>query len=103
MQEDNTYNGYTNYATWRVNMEVTSDLIDHWLTDLGAEEFEHMDAENWAEDLRGEVERYIEQDSKEKSNGINLAQSYAMAFIDKVNWHELGEHAVEATKEALES
>ena len=97
--EDKTYNGWTNYATWRVNLEVFDGLV---LTDLlpiadsepqsyfsGAEFYSVvMDAcKNYAEDL-------IEQTSQE-----GLARDYAFAFLSDVNWREIAEHLIATLEE----
>jgi hypothetical protein len=68
MQE--TYNGWTNYATWRVNLEFFDD---------GAPEYYKT-----AQEMREYVEDYIDQ---ETADGI--AKSYAYAFLSDVNWHEI--------------
>lgn len=65
-----TYNGWTNYATWRVNLEVF-DGSDMFWTAESAREF--------AEEL-----------IMEQSSGI--AQDYALAFLSEVNWYEIAEH-----------
>lgn len=63
-----SYNGWTNYATWRINLEI-------------------FDGGNWdrysADDLKEYVTDYLEQDSS------GLALDYALAFISEVNWHEI--------------
>lgn len=91
---DNTYNGWTNYATWRVNLEVFDGLV---LTDLlpiadsepksyfsGAEFYSVvMDAcKNYAEEL-------IEQTSQE-----GLARDYAFAFLSEVVWRDIANHLI---------
>ena len=71
---DTTYNGWTNYATWRVNLEI-------------------FDGGNWdrytADDLRQFVEDHIESVSE------GLARDYAMAFLQDVNWEEIASHLVD--------
>jgi hypothetical protein len=69
--KDTTYNGWTNYATWRINLEM-------------------FDAGNWdfmdADDLRQFAEDYIEQSS------TGFARDYAMAFLSEVNWQEIANY-----------
>ena len=64
------YNGWTNYATWRINLEI-------------------FDGGNWnrykAQDLKEYVQDYLEVMAS------GLALDYALAFIDEVNWHEIAE------------
>lgn len=65
------YNGWTNYATWRVNLEMFD----------GVEEFFSPES---ARDL---VESIIEETTEP-----GIARDYAMAFLDDVNWYEISEH-----------
>lgn len=68
--EENTYNGWTNYSTWRINLEYGFNDGDF--------------AGYTADMLRDTVEEHLEMDC---DNPTTL--SYAMAFIDDVNWHEI--------------
>ena len=65
-------NGWTNYATWRVNLEI--------LSDMEFEEQVHM------VDLKDLVEELVFIDVKDC-----LAADYARAFIAQVNFHEIAE------------
>ena len=80
---DTKYNGWTNYATWRINLE----LFD------GSEQF-------WSADsARDFVEEIIIDSTPE-----GVARDYALAFISDVNWHEIAEHYEEndETRETIE-
>ena len=68
---DKTYNGWTNYATWRVNLEMFDGSDTCWT----------------AESAREFVEEIIESTTQE-----GVARDYALAFISDVNWHEIAEH-----------
>ncbi len=70
--QENTYNGWTNYATWRINLECFN----------GMESCQGMSAET-CQDI---VEEYIESQSEA------LARDYAMAFLSEVNWYEIAKH-----------
>ena len=76
------YNGWTNYATWRVNLEMFDAGYDG--------EYEGMEAD----DFKFRAIEILEADGTE-----GLAFDYAMAFIDNVNWHEIAE----AHKEEVQS
>lgn len=69
-----TYNGWTNYATWRVNIEMFDGTDQYWSPEA-AREF---------------VEECIESTTEE-----GIARDYAMAFLSDVNWHEISEHTEE--------
>lgn len=66
-----SYNGWTNYETWRINLEFFDCWENGRLTAESAEEI---------------VTEYLES---ECSEGIVL--DYALAFIARVNWHEIAE------------
>ncbi len=70
--DNTTYNGWTNYATWRVAMECFD----------GMDSCKGMDAET-CEDM-------VVENIYRQSEG--LANDYAMAFLSEVNWHEIAEH-----------
>lgn len=75
-----TYNGWTNYATWRVNLEIF-DGQD--AKDLGIQKMDGYEASQY---LKSYVEEILEQDGK------GLALDYAMAFLSEVNWHNIATH-----------
>ena len=77
------YNGWTNYATWRVHLEIFD----------GVEYDESMDP-NTLQDIAMDV---ISQGATMGS----LADSYAMAFIADVNWYEISQHVNEFFNERL--
>jgi hypothetical protein len=68
---DTKYNGWTNYATWRVNLEIFDGSEDYWT----------------AESARELVEEIIYSSTPE-----SVARDYALAFLSDVNWHEIAEH-----------
>jgi hypothetical protein len=69
---DTKYNGWTNYATWRVNLEIFDSLP--------FEDFSDAD----------DVEYYVECSSEP-----GLARDYALAFLSDVNWREIAQHMLE--------
>jgi hypothetical protein len=85
---DTTYNGWTNYATWRVQLEMFDNIP--------AQDFNGMDDEEpnvyqLSLDMKERAEYYIECSSE-----AGFARDYAMAFLSDVNWYELAEHMVAA-------
>lgn len=83
---DNTYNGWTNYATWRVNLEMFDSQPADIITD-------NTNAYGLGEYLRELALEYMEQDAS------GLALDYAEAFLSEVNWYEIAEHMLEVVKE----
>jgi hypothetical protein len=80
-----TYNGWTNYATWRVNLEIFDGLT---LEDLNTVEVEPY-----------EVSQVLKDYATELVSGNDLATDYALAFMSDVNWYEIAEHIIENSKE----
>lgn len=77
---DQKYNGWTNYATWRVNLEIFDGIA--WLDQFD----DGISVYDASKLLKEYAEELIEQTSKE-----GLARDYALAFLSDVNWREIAE------------
>lgn len=83
---DKTHNGWTNYATWRVNLEMFdgADWNDYYIGsfpepyDLGLALKEHT--QNLIYEAGGGED--------------NIAVDYALAFLSDVNWYEIAKHMI---------
>jgi hypothetical protein len=89
-----TYNGWTNYATWRVNLEIFDDLD---ISEFDGVE-DKVDPElicihTLAEALKERAEFYIFECNESKQS--NLMEDYARAFLSDVNWYEIAKHKVD--------
>jgi hypothetical protein len=86
-----SYNGWTNYETWRIQLEVIDGLT---LEDFGFD-LHNVDTDDVAnvESLAEDVESYVEEIV---TNGVpeGLARNLAMSFINRVDWFELAEHLI---------
>ena len=84
---DKTYNGWTNYATWRVNLEIFDGFnpIEDW--DL---ERETLTESELAELLQEHAEELVSETAP-----AGLALDYALAFLSDVNWYEIAKHMLE--------
>ena len=71
---DTEYNGWTNYATWRVNLEIFDDLFDERTDEISADECEDY------------AKMIIDNGSTE-----SLALDDAFAFLNQVNWQEIAD------------
>ena len=80
-----TYNGWTNYATWRVNLEIFDgfDPRDYWPDPFKTDDYDLGDL------LKGFAEEIIENTSTE-----GIARDYALAFLSDVNWREIAQHMI---------
>jgi len=70
MEVETNYNGWTNYATWRIHLEN----FDGEHRKLSANECREM------------VEEYLELHCDNE-----LTLSYALAFVSDVNWYEIAD------------
>ena len=74
------YNGWTNYATWRINLE----MLD------GFEADSNMPVDDMADYLQEYCISLIEESTPD-----GLAKDYAFSFMSDINWYEIAEHIVE--------
>jgi len=84
MAQGEKYNGWTNYATWRVNLELCDDYCSSM---VGEQTFASRAdlADALKENATEAVTNYGELEES------SLAVSYALAFLDSVNWHEIAD------------
>jgi hypothetical protein len=81
------YNGWTNYATWRVNLEIFD----------GLECREMFNLRSSAGELRHALKDYAEEVvtmSVRDPEAPSLALDYALAFLSDVNWWEIANHII---------
>ena len=78
------YNGWTNYATWRVNLEMFDGMM---VTDICTSRVPVVS--ELKDDLKEFAEHLIEQSSTE-----GLARDYALAFLSDVDWWEIANHMI---------
>ena len=70
------YNGWTNYATWRINLEIIDGI-----------EFETKMCAATIKEIIDDVvfSQY------ELGNGSHLIEDYARAFVSEVNFYEIAQ------------
>lgn len=85
---DTTYNGWTNYATWRVNLEIYDGFT---AKDYG---YQNRETHELADYLKEDCEEYLRM-QVEGDGEVSLVLDYALAFVADVNWHEIAEHMLE--------
>jgi hypothetical protein len=78
----NKYNGWANYATWRVNLEMFDAML---VTDICTSRVPVVS--ELKDDLKEFAEHLIEQSSTE-----GLARDYALVFLSDVDWWEIANH-----------
>ena len=97
---DNTYNGWTNYETWRLNLE--------W--------FDGMDCRDWGGittgalsisdvyDIAQAMKDHVEDSIRSQYDMVadSRVVDYALAFVGEVNWREIADHMIDAYASATE-
>ena len=81
MKTDTTYNGWTNYETWRVNLELFDGDNDRW-------------SHGSPDAMQEFAEMLIEESTDE-----GIGRDYALAFLQNVDWQEIAEHYYEDEEE----
>ena len=84
---DTKYNGWTNYATWRVNLEMFDGMEvkdNDWLSDPSS--------------LKDYAEQTIYELTEESIDVSTIARDYALAFLSNVNWYEIAKHYQEESE-----
>ena len=91
---DTKYNGWTNYETWRVNLEIFDGLE---LSDVTYQpNHAEVDTFKVSEGCREYAEEVV------LSGSSGLVADYASAFLNEVNYYEIAEHMVQAYMEENE-
>ena len=83
------YNGWTNYATWRINLE--------WLDGFNPDDngYDTNDVYELSIQLKDYVESVIDETTPD-----GIAKDYALAFVSDVNYYEIAENLIEENNEA---
>ena len=81
-ERKSNYNGWTNYATWRIALE--------WFDDFNPNEHEEDVYE-----LSKQLESYVKETLEETSVQSRIVLDYALAFTSEVNWYEIAEHLIQ--------
>jgi hypothetical protein len=85
---DQTHHGWTNYATWRVNLEIFDDADKAELFDLT------LDVWGLSHVLQRYAEEVVDM-SISDPEAPSIARDYALAFLSDVNWREIAQHMID--------
>ena len=88
---DKRHNGWTNYATWRVNLEIFDGY------DL-REPFPDDDVLPLPHEVAEWAKAYAVDIIDESGARGGLAVDYALAFLAEVNFYEIAQHMIDAAK-----
>jgi hypothetical protein len=93
----NGYNGWTNYETWRVNLEILDGMT------LGHFGFtpDCLDTDDYSavEKFAGVLEMYVCEIIEQDATGFAL--DLARSFLAHVDWVQIAEHMLEDAKQEL--
>jgi len=88
---DKTYNGWSNYATWRINLEI----FDGMELDLDPSPYDKLEAYTLKDELQRIAEEIIfEGMGYDERRPSNLMEDYARAFLQDVNYYEIADHLI---------
>lgn len=80
---DKTHNGWTNYETWRVNLEIFDGMSASELTGRQV---------NNAAEVKDAAAEYAESVVFDGTKEGSLMEDYARAFLSNVDWWEIAIH-----------
>jgi catabolite regulation protein CreA len=93
------YNGWTNYATWLVNLHFDNlDFTDE--VDVGV--FDDMDADGIRCHVASLIQYYVESYLDEVVDTNNcFVQDIMNSTINHVDWHDIADHYVDDIQDAV--
>ena len=86
---DTKYNGWTNYETWRVNLEIFDGVT---LEDLNTVEVEPYEVGQYLKDYAEEIV-FLDSHIGGKTPS-SLMEDYARTFLQNVNWYEIASYMI---------
>lgn len=87
MEKDTTYNGWTNYATWRINLEMfDNDMIYDYCEQHVQQCGQLPTVHNVREYLEAYIEELIEMEWYK-----SFLITYAQSFLNTVDYHDIAE------------
>lgn len=90
----NEYNGWTNYETWRVNLEIFDEL------DISDEIHMADDAHYLADYLKEMAEEIVFSECRyDERRPTSLMENYARAFLSDVDWYQIATSKIEESEQ----
>jgi hypothetical protein len=96
MTTETTYNGWTNYATWRINLDLIND-DERWAEraeEVRTEGEGEIDAYDFGKEIKEATEELVGELAGVKYGESNIALDYALAFMSDVDWTSIAEHII---------
>ena len=96
--ENKTYNGWTNYATWRINLELLDGYetsiesnLEEYLDILEDGKISDEDKIDLVHDLSRELKSVVEE-IMDSYHTDSIVRSYADAFLSDVDYYDIAEN-----------
>ena len=89
MMTKETYNGWSNYETWRINLEIFDGVT---LEDMNTVEVDPYNLKDYLQEYAEEIV-FLDSHIGGKTPS-SLMEDYARAFLLDVNWYEIAEHMI---------
>ncbi len=90
------YNGWTNYETWRVNLEILDGMT---LEDFCGADGADVNAYDFKDVLKDYAEEIVFSECRyDERRPTNLMEDYARAFLSDVDWYQIATRMVEDYK-----
>ena len=86
----NGYNGWANYETWRVNLEVLDGMT---IGEFGFNPERLLEETYPAETLGSALEMYVCELVEQEAKGFAL--DLAHSFLAQVDWEEIAQHWID--------
>ena len=90
----NEYNGWTNYETWRVNLEIF-DGFD--MDDLPSTIDNPYDLAEYLKEMADEI--VFSECRYDERRPTNLMEDYARAFLSDVDWYQIATSKIEESEQ----
>ena len=102
LENGETYQGWSNYATWRIMLEIFGNMdLEDFEQCIGVENIENIEVSTVADNMKEYVTELLEEQSNKGESGDNLVLDYALAFINDCNWYEMAQSRIDDIKENI--
>ena len=94
------YNGWTNYETWKANLEIFDDYPSHIIEDERIKEVLNTDTYEYSQYLKDYLFEILDFEECEKK--YSALAGFAHSSIQEINFYEIAEHIKATLKDELE-